>query len=120
MELRDLVGPFTGRVRTYLKHAGENALASGFAELPEKNPPPEVVPAAPVAEVELEDEEELELEVELLATEIPEDFPGRVDLEAEGIDSLEAVPTELADLVAIAGIGKATARRILKALRAGS
>ena len=34
MELRDLVGPYSGQIRTYLRHAGENALVSGFAEVP--------------------------------------------------------------------------------------
>lgn len=32
IELRDLHGPFRGMVRQYLKSAGENAIATGFAE----------------------------------------------------------------------------------------
>lgn len=114
MELRDLVGPFKGRVRTYLRHAGENAIASGFAELPEENPPQEVAPAPPAPEVIEPLAAEGDLDVPVL--ELPEDFPGRVDLEAFGIESLQGVPTDLAELVAIPGIGKATAKRILKAL----
>ena len=41
MELRDLIGPYRGQIRTYLRHAGENALVSGFAELPVSPVPPE-------------------------------------------------------------------------------
>lgn len=46
-------------------------------------------------------------------TPLPEDFPGRAALAAAGIDSLEAVPRDGDDLVAIAGIGKVTAGQIL-------
>lgn len=41
MELRDLIGPYRGQIRTYLRHAGKNALVSGFAELPVTEVPPE-------------------------------------------------------------------------------
>lgn len=30
--MRDLVGPYKGQVRFYIKHAAEHAVASGFAE----------------------------------------------------------------------------------------
>lgn len=46
-------------------------------------------------------------------TPLPEDFPGRAALEAAGIDTLEAVPRDGDDLVAISGIGKVTAGQIL-------
>lgn len=49
-------------------------------------------------------------------TPLPEDFPGRAALEAAGIDTLEAVPRDGDDLVAISGIGKVTAGQILARL----
>ena len=51
IELRDIHGPFKGMVRPYLKSAGENAIATGFAERIEA-PVTEVAPAAVVSEVE--------------------------------------------------------------------
>lgn len=51
-----------------------------------------------------------------VGTPLPEDFPGRAALAAAGIDSLEAVPGDGDELVAIAGIGKVTAGQILARL----
>lgn len=96
MYLRDLVGPYKGQVRPYLRHAGENAIASGFAELPDQTPDPEV-----------------------RATPLPVSFPGRAELVDAGFETLEAVPTHPDDLKAIPGVGKRTAEKILEALQPG-
>ena len=90
IELEDLTGPHKGQVRRYLKHAGENAIMSGFAKYPE----PEEVRVTP----------------------IPEDFPGRDKLEEAEIRTIEGIPRDADDLIAFPGIGKGTASKILKAL----
>ena len=46
-------------------------------------------------------------------TPLPEDFPGRDALLAEGIDALEDVPRTGAALTAVNGVGKVTANQIL-------
>lgn len=114
MDLRDITGPYIGQVRTYLKHAGENALASGFAELPEKNAPQEVAIAPPVVEAVAPSE----LVEDIYPRQaLNGDFPGLVDLQAAGIYALGDVPTDVSALTAIPGIGRATAKRILGALK---
>lgn len=47
---------------------------------------------------------------------IPDDFPGARHLRAAGVTALADVPTGSAELVAITGIGSATADAILEAL----
>lgn len=49
-------------------------------------------------------------------TPVPPDFPGAEALAEAGIDCLEAVPRDGDQLVALPGIGKVTAGRILGAL----
>ena len=49
----------------------------------------------------------------VLATPIPDGFPGRDALIAAGVESLEAIPQKGADLVKIKGIGNKTASEII-------
>ena len=42
--LRDLTGPYRGTLQPYLKSAGENAIMSGYAELPADEGLPEDFP----------------------------------------------------------------------------
>lgn len=42
IKLRDKIGPYKGQIRTYLQSAAENAIASGFAEVPTQELPPEL------------------------------------------------------------------------------
>ena len=56
-------------------------------------------------------------EPERPATPIPDGFPGKAELEAAGITVLETVPADGDALVALPGIGKVTAGRILVALK---
>lgn len=90
VEVIDIHGPFAGRSRPYKRHAAEAAVANGFARWPDDEPDE---PAG-----------------------LPEDFPGRSELMASGKDTLDKVPTVMADLTDIPGIGKKTAGKILQAL----
>lgn len=56
-------------------------------------------------------------EVDPPGTLLPDDFPGRDALHEAGIIYLETVPNDGDALVSIPGIGKATAGKILAALR---
>ena len=70
MELRDLIGPYRGQIRTYLRHAGENALVSGFAEVPVSEVPPEFPAREELSEAGFDALEEVPRTVEEL-TAIP-------------------------------------------------
>lgn len=52
-------------------------------------------------------------------TPLPEGFPARDKLLANGIEYLESVPTTSAGLTAVAGVGEATAKKILEAMNNG-
>jgi hypothetical protein len=47
---------------------------------------------------------------------LPDDFPGRDALVTAGITTLELVPRTLPALVALKGVGRVTAQRILDAV----
>lgn len=96
MELIDVHGPYAGQSRTYTKSAGENALSSGLAVLPEA-----------VEEVDGKAE---------VSRPLPDDFPARDILVDAGHTTIKAVPRSADDLMAIPGIGKGRAAQILKAL----
>lgn len=119
IELRDVSGPYVGQVRTYTKTAGEIAMASGLAELPD---PPnerqlsptldragrgEVETVVPSAETTPEPETSLSL---------PDDFPAASALAEAGIRTVADVPRTVDALTAIRGIGPATAGAILAEL----
>ncbi len=55
---------------------------------------------------------------EVPVTELPEEFPGRKDLVAAGIENVENVPETLQELTALPGVGKKTANAILDAREA--
>jgi endonuclease III len=54
----------------------------------------------------------------VVATPIPDNFPGRFALKDSGIDYLEDIPRDGDELVKITGIGKVTANQILTWLSA--
>jgi hypothetical protein len=54
----------------------------------------------------------------VVATPIPDNFPGRFALKDSGIDYLEDIPRDGDELVKIPGIGKVTANQILTWLSA--
>lgn len=95
--LRDKVGPYRGEVRPYLRHAGENAIASGFAEWPEEDAPAEAPTSTPDPEVD--------------AGALPGDFPGRDALVEADLTTIAAVH-DAGDLTEVEGIGPATARKV--------
>ncbi len=91
--LEDVHGPYEGQVRPYSQVAAQNAIAAGSAKYPDPDGSEEVT-----------------------VTPIPEEFPGRDALEAAEVTTIEGVPRHPDDLVAIPGIGKGTAAKILEAL----
>ena len=91
--LEDVHGPYAGQVRPYSQVAAQNAIAAGSAKYPDP-----------------------EESAEVTVTPMPEEFPGRDALEAAEVRTIEGVPRHEDELVAIPGIGKGTAAKILKAL----
>ena len=94
IELIDIHGPFAGQSRTYSISAGEAAVNNGFARLPDEDVVEDAEPSG----------------------DLPKDFPGCAELVAVGLGTYEEVPTVLADLTDLPGIGKVTAQKILEAL----
>ena len=95
------------------------AVPDGFEEEAERHPFLEidaVVVRAPVAtepESELVEVAEPEEEPVPEPDPLPENIPGYEALVNFGVDSLEAVPDDRDELVAVPGIGTATANKIL-------